>query len=33
MTIILRPEQEKAIAEAMQSGAYESPEEVIERAL
>ena len=33
MTIVLRPEHEKAIAEAIQSGAYHSPEEVIERAL
>jgi Arc/MetJ-type ribon-helix-helix transcriptional regulator len=33
MTITLRPEHEKAIAEAIQSGAYQSPEEVIERAL
>ena len=33
MTIILRPEHEKAIADAIQSGAYQSPEEVIERAL
>jgi antitoxin ParD1/3/4 len=33
MTIVLRPEHERAIAEAIQSGAYQSPEEVIERAL
>jgi Arc/MetJ-type ribon-helix-helix transcriptional regulator len=33
VTIILRPEHEKAIADAIQSGAYQSPEEVIERAL
>jgi len=33
MTIDLRPEHEKAIAEAIQSGAYQSPEEVIEQAL
>lgn len=33
MTITLRPEHEKAIAEAMQSGAYQTPEEVIGRAL
>ena len=33
MTITLRPEQEKAIAQALQSGAYQNPDEVIERAL
>jgi antitoxin ParD1/3/4 len=33
MTITLRPEQEKAIARAIQSGAYENPDEVIARAL
>jgi Arc/MetJ-type ribon-helix-helix transcriptional regulator len=33
MTIILRPEHEKAIVGAIHSGAYHSPEEVIERAL
>lgn len=33
MTITLRPEHEEAIARAMQSGAYQSPEDVIERAL
>lgn len=33
MTIILRPEQEKLIAQAMQTGAYHDPYEVIERAL
>lgn len=33
MTITLRPEQEKTIAHAIQSGAYQSPEEVIARAL
>ena len=33
MTITLRPDHEKAIAEAIHSGAYQSPEEVIERAL
>ena len=33
MTIILRTEHEKAIVEAIHSGAYQSPEEVIERAL
>jgi len=33
MTITLRPENEKMIAEAMQTGAYQSPDEVIERAL
>lgn len=33
MTINLRPEHEKAIEEAIQTGAYESPEEVIARAL
>ena len=31
--ITLRPENEKMIAEAMQTGAYQSPDEVIERAL
>ncbi len=33
MSITLRPEHEKAIARAIQSGAYESPDQVIERAL
>jgi putative addiction module CopG family antidote len=33
MTITLRPEHEKVVEEAIQSGAYRSPEEVIERAL
>jgi putative addiction module CopG family antidote len=33
MTITLRPEHEKLIAQAMQTGAYQSPDEVIERAL
>jgi Arc/MetJ-type ribon-helix-helix transcriptional regulator len=33
MTITLRPEHEKAIAQAIQSGAYQNPDEVIERAL
>jgi len=33
MTITLRPEHEKAIAQAIESGAYESPDEVIARAL
>lgn len=32
MTITLRPEQEKLIDQAMQSGAYQNPDEVIERA-
>ena len=33
MTIQLKPEQEHRIAEAVRSGAYQSPDEVIERAL
>lgn len=33
MPITLRPEHEQLIAEALGSGAYRSPEEVIERAL
>ena len=33
MTITLRPEHEKAIAQAIQSGAYQNPDEVIARAL
>ena len=33
MTITLRPDQERMIAEAMRSGAYRSPDEVIDRAL
>lgn len=33
MPTTLRPEHEQLISEALRSGAYESPEEVIERAL
>jgi Arc/MetJ-type ribon-helix-helix transcriptional regulator len=33
MTIVLSPEQEKRVAEAMQIGGYQNPGEVIERAL
>jgi antitoxin ParD1/3/4 len=33
MSIILRPEHEQVIAEAIQSGAYENPDQVIQRAL
>jgi antitoxin ParD1/3/4 len=33
MTITLRPEHEKAIAQAIESGAYQNPDEVIGRAL
>jgi Arc/MetJ-type ribon-helix-helix transcriptional regulator len=33
MTIQLKPEQEIRIAEALRSGAYRSPDEVIDRAL
>lgn len=33
MTITLRPEHEKLIAEAMQTGAYQNPDEVVGRAL
>jgi Arc/MetJ-type ribon-helix-helix transcriptional regulator len=33
MNITLQPDQEKLIAEAIQSGAYESPDDVITRAL
>jgi Arc/MetJ-type ribon-helix-helix transcriptional regulator len=33
MTIQLKREQEQSIAEAVRSGAYQSPDEVIERAL
>ena len=33
MTITLRPEHEKAITQAIQSGAYRNPDEVIGRAL
>lgn len=33
MSIILRPEHEKAITQAIESGAYETPDQVIERAL
>jgi antitoxin ParD1/3/4 len=33
MTITLRPEQERLIAEVLRSGAYHNAEEVIERAL
>ena len=31
--ITLRPEHEKLVAQAMQTGAYENPDEVIRRAL
>jgi Arc/MetJ-type ribon-helix-helix transcriptional regulator len=33
MTITLQPEHEKLIAEAMQTGAYQDPNDVIQRAL
>jgi putative addiction module CopG family antidote len=33
MTITLRPEHEKAVAQAIESGAYQNPDEVISRAL
>jgi antitoxin ParD1/3/4 len=33
MQITLRPEHERLVSEALRSGAYESPEEVIKRAL
>jgi len=33
MTIQLKPEQENRIAEAIRSGAYQSPNDVIDRAL
>jgi antitoxin ParD1/3/4 len=33
MTITLRPEHEKLIAQAMQTGAYQNPDDVIGRAL
>ncbi len=33
MTITLRPEHEKVVTQAVESGAYRSPNEVIERAL
>ena len=33
MSITLEPEQERLIAEALRSGAYQNPEEVIQRAL
>ena len=33
MTITLRPEHEKVVTQAIQSGAYQNPDEVIERAL
>jgi Arc/MetJ-type ribon-helix-helix transcriptional regulator len=33
MTITLKPEQELLIAQALETGAYQSPEEVIGRAL
>jgi antitoxin ParD1/3/4 len=33
MTIILQPEHDQLIAEALRSGAYQSPEQVIKRAL
>lgn len=32
MTITLRPEQERLVTQAMQTGAYQNPHEVIERA-
>jgi antitoxin ParD1/3/4 len=32
-TLTLRPEHEKAIAQAIRSGAYQNPDEVIARAL
>ena len=32
ITITLRPEQEKLIAQAIETGAYQNPDEVIERA-
>jgi Arc/MetJ-type ribon-helix-helix transcriptional regulator len=33
MSITLRPEHEKAVARAIESGAYENPDQVIQRAL
>ena len=33
MTITLKPEQEKTIADAIQSGAFQNPDEMIARAL
>ena len=33
MNITLRPEQAEAVTRAIQSGAYQNPEQVIERAL
>jgi antitoxin ParD1/3/4 len=33
MTITLRPEHERSITQAIQSGAYQNPDEVIGRAL
>ena len=33
MAITLQPQHEKAIMQAMESGAYQNPDEVIERAL
>ena len=33
MTIELKPEQEHRVAEALRSGAYHSPDDVIDRAL
>ncbi|HTS30425.1 MAG TPA: hypothetical protein VMH81_31350 [Bryobacteraceae bacterium] len=33
MTITLRPEHESLIAEAIRTGAYQNPDEVIRRAL
>lgn len=33
MTIILRPEHQELVTQAMQTGAYESPDEVIGKAL
>lgn len=33
MSITLRPEHERAITQAVESGAYQNPDQVIERAL
>ena len=33
MPITLQPDQERLVAEALRSGAYQNPEEVIQRAL
>lgn len=33
MTIVLQPEQERLIVEAIKSGAYNTPEQVVARAL